>query len=51
MKISMWILSTELSKKYETLPLIESGEMDIKGVRLFLDGEHDDVSPGYVYIR
>ena len=50
MKLSMWILDSELSSKYITIPLIVDGKQDIEGVRLFLDEEMEESTKEYVYI-
>lgn len=50
MKLSMWILNSELSRKYATIPLILDGERTIENARLFLSEEETASSAEYVYI-
>lgn len=50
MKLSMWIIATELEKKYEVIPLISVGERTLESVRTILDDDFCVSSEAYIYI-
>ena len=50
MKLSMWIIGSELSNKYGTIPVITGGERNIESIRLLSMADMHSLSREYVYI-